>query len=51
MRATASANRLSSKIHATLRDIEEEWRAELGPQDFAHLKELLARVWASRLAR
>ena len=34
-----------------LRDIEREWRAELGPKDFARLKGLLSRVWASRLIR
>ncbi len=51
VRFTARGRAAYSKIHDILRDIEEEWRAELGPQDFAHLKELLSRVWASRLAR
>jgi DNA-binding MarR family transcriptional regulator len=34
-----------------LRDIEREWSAELGPKDFARLKELLCRVWLSPLIR
>lgn len=38
-----------SKIHDILRDIECEWSAELGPKHFAQLKELLFRVWESRL--
>lgn len=40
-----------SKIHDILREIEREWSAELGPTDFARLKELLGRVWESRLIR
>ena len=40
-----------SKLHAILRDIEREWSAELGPKDFAQLKELLFRVWESPLTR
>ena len=34
-----------------LRDVEREWSAELGPKDFAQLKELLCRVWESPLIR
>lgn len=34
-----------------LRGIEREWNAELGPRDFAKLKELLFRVWESPLVR
>ncbi len=34
-----------------LRDIEREWRAELGPRDFARLKEILFCVWESKLVR
>ena len=34
-----------------LRNIEREWKAELGPKDFAKLKELLFRVWESPLIR
>jgi hypothetical protein len=36
-----------AKALEVLRDIEREWRAELGPKDFAQLKELLCRVWES----
>jgi DNA-binding MarR family transcriptional regulator len=39
------------RIHDILRDIEREWSAELGPQRFAQLKELLFRVWESPLTR
>ncbi len=34
-----------------LEQIEKEWRTELGPKDFAQLKELLFRVWESPLVR
>jgi hypothetical protein len=34
-----------------LRDIEDEWRAELGAERFAQLKELLFAVWDSPLVR
>jgi DNA-binding MarR family transcriptional regulator len=40
-----------SKVHDILRAIEREWSAELGPKDFAQLKELLSRVWESPLTR
>jgi DNA-binding MarR family transcriptional regulator len=40
-----------AKILEILRDIEHDWRAELGPKDFAQLKELLFRVWESPLVR
>lgn len=40
-----------AKALDVLRDIEQEWRAELGPKDFARLKELLCRVWESPLIR
>jgi DNA-binding MarR family transcriptional regulator len=39
------------KIHDILLDIEREWSTELGPKDFAQLKELLSRVWESPLTR
>ena len=39
-----------AKILEILRKIEREWRAELGPEDFAQLKKLLFRVWESPLA-
>ena len=38
-----------AKALEVLRDIEREWSAELGPKDFAQLKELLCRVWESQL--
>lgn len=38
-----------AKIHEILRGIEREWRAELGPERFTHLKELLLLVWESPL--
>jgi DNA-binding MarR family transcriptional regulator len=40
-----------AKIHDILREIEREWSTELGPRDFAKLKELLYRVWESPLLR
>jgi len=40
-----------AKVHDILRDIEREWSTELGPTDFAQLKELLLRVWDSPLLR
>ena len=40
-----------SKVVEILRGIEREWRDELGPTDFAQLKELLFRVWDSPLTR
>ena len=40
-----------AKALEVLRDIEREWTAELGPKDFAQLKELLCRVWESPLIR
>jgi DNA-binding MarR family transcriptional regulator len=40
-----------AKAIEILRDIEREWSAELGPRQFAQLKELLLRVWQSPLIR
>lgn len=40
-----------SSILEILREIEHEWRAELGPGDFATLKGLLLRVWDGPLTR
>lgn len=37
------------KAIEVLREIEREWRAELGAKDFARLKTLLFRVWESPL--
>jgi DNA-binding MarR family transcriptional regulator len=39
------------KIHEILREIEREWSAELGPNRFGQLKELLLHVWESPLTR
>ena len=48
---TARGRAAYAKVHEVLRDIERAWSAELGPADFARLKELLLRVWDSPLAR
>ena len=39
------------KMVDILRDIEEEWRTELGPERFDQLKALLFVVWESPLVR
>lgn len=39
------------RIIEVLREIEREWKAELGARDFAELKKLLFRVWESPLVR
>ena len=39
------------KMLDILRDIEEEWRSELGPERFGQLKALLFVVWDSPLVR
>ena len=39
------------RIIEVLREIEREWKAELGSRDFAELKKLLFRVWESPLVR
>jgi DNA-binding MarR family transcriptional regulator len=51
IRFTKRGRAAYSKVHDILRDIEREWSAELGPRDFAQLKQLLSRVWESPLAR
>jgi DNA-binding MarR family transcriptional regulator len=51
VRFTKRGKATYSKIHDILRDIEREWRTELGPKQFAQLKELLLRVWESPLTR
>ncbi len=51
IRFTKRGHAAYAKIHDILRDIEDEWRAELGSQTFTQLKELLFRVWESPLAR
>lgn len=51
VRFTRRGRAAYAKVHDILRDVEREWSAELGPEDFARLKALLARVWESPLAR
>jgi DNA-binding MarR family transcriptional regulator len=51
IRFTDRGHAAYAKIHDILRDIEREWSAELGPQRFAQLKELLLHIWESPLAR
>jgi DNA-binding MarR family transcriptional regulator len=51
VRFTKRGHAAYAKIHDILRDVEREWRAELGSKDFAQLKELLCRVWESPLIR
>lgn len=51
IRFTERGRAAYSRIVHILRDIEGEWSAELGPEDFGLLKELLSRVWKSPLTR
>ena len=51
VRLTKRGQAAYAKIHEILREIEQEWGTELGPKDFAQLKELLSRVWESPLVR
>src|SRR5512146_2968299 len=51
VRFTERGHAAYSKIHDILVDIEREWSTELGPKDFAQLKNLLSRVWESPLNR
>jgi DNA-binding MarR family transcriptional regulator len=51
VRLTKRGRAAYAKIHEILRDIEREWSTELGPTHFIQLKELLLRVWNSRLIR
>jgi DNA-binding MarR family transcriptional regulator len=51
VRLTERGHAAYARIHDILRDIEREWRAELGPEPFTELKELLLRVWESPLIR
>lgn len=51
VRFTKRGHAAYAKVHDILRDIEREWRSELGAQSFTQLKELLFRVWESPLAR
>ncbi len=45
VRITKRGRAAYAKILEILRDIEQEWSAELGPKQFAQLKEILYRVW------
>lgn len=51
VRFTKRGSAAYAKIHDILRNIEQEWRAELGAKDLARLKALLFRVWESPLIR
>ncbi len=51
VRLTKRGHQAYAKIHELLRQIEDEWQAELGPTAFASLKKLLGRVWESSLVR
>ncbi|MDE3135307.1 MAG: MarR family transcriptional regulator [Acidobacteriota bacterium] len=51
VRLTKRGRAAYAKIHEILHEIEREWVAELGPRDFARLKELLFRIWESPLTR
>ena len=51
VRLTKRGHAAYAKIHTVLRDIESEWRIELGPRHFGELKKLLLRVWESPLIR
>jgi len=51
IRFTKRGRAAYAKIHDILREIEREWRAELGAKRFAELKTLLVRVWESPLTR
>lgn len=49
VRLTKRGRAACAKIHDILRDIENEWRAELGSKGFTDLKAQLLRVWESPL--
>jgi DNA-binding MarR family transcriptional regulator len=51
IRFTGRGRAAYAKVHDILADIEREWSAELGPKEFAQLKQLLCRVWDSPLTR
>jgi DNA-binding MarR family transcriptional regulator len=51
VRFTERGHAAFGKMVDLLRDIEDEWRAELGSERFAQLKELLFAVWDSPLVR
>src|SRR3954471_16460818 len=49
VRFTKQGHAAYAKALEVLQVIEREWSAELGPKDFAKLKEILFRVWESPL--
>jgi DNA-binding MarR family transcriptional regulator len=51
VRLTKRGRAAYSKIIDILRDIEQDWSTELGPNRFAQLKGLLMLVWDSPLVR
>ena len=51
VRFTKRGHAAYAKAVEVLREIERDWLAELGPRDFARLKELLFCVWESPLVR
>jgi DNA-binding MarR family transcriptional regulator len=51
VRFTQRGHAAYAKIIDTLRDIEQEWSSELGPERFAQLKTLLMLVWEGPLVR
>jgi DNA-binding MarR family transcriptional regulator len=51
VRFTKRGHAAYSTILGILGNVEHEWSSELGPKDFALLKELLLRVWESPLTR
>jgi DNA-binding MarR family transcriptional regulator len=51
VRFTRRGHAVFAKILEILKEIEKEWRAELGARDFAQLKSLLNRVMDSQLVQ
>jgi len=51
VRFTRRGHAANAKALEVLQIIEREWSAELGPRDFAKLKEILFRIWESPLVR
>jgi DNA-binding MarR family transcriptional regulator len=51
VRFTKRGHAAWAKVLEVLRDVEREWRTELGRKDFSQLKQLLGRVWKSSLVR
>ena len=51
IRFTRRGHAAFSRIYDILRQIEQEWSAELGATNFARLKSLLQEIWKSPLVR